>query len=248
MGSNYLVLDCRFVPNDRRLWVGHLEWRWLVEGQECLAKEFVHQRLVFLVVSSGWADGTPNKGAQPGDKGTLNPCLPFSSELYTRQWRVGRCLSLIYAKVPKPVSFVASLLLPQTCRPPAHSPSSAPAVIKRLLSCPIRAESLPRNRALPLSCDRKRQLCFHLLGSFLYWLSLLTVPRCLRTMPGNARSVPRGPGSHASVCCDPNTNPAPTGPNREMVPWLSPPGELGSLKLSYSLLLTLLSSFPSAAY
>lgn len=151
-----------------------------------------------------------------------------------------RCLS--------PVSFAASLLLSQTCRPPAPSPSSAPAVIKRLPSCLICAESLPRNRALPLSCDHKRQLCLHLLGSFLYWLSLLTVSRCLRTMPGNAGSLPRGPGSHASVCCDPNTNPTPTGPNKEMVPWLSPPGELGSLKLSYSLLLTLLSSFPSAAY
>ena len=51
----------------------------------------------------------------------------------------------------------------------------------------------------------------------------------------------------ASVCLDPDNSPAPMGPNIKTVPLLSSPRELGSLKLSYSLLLTLPSSLPSAA-
>lgn len=52
---------------------------------------------------------------------------------------------------------------------------------------------------------------------------------------------------NASVCLDLDNGPAPMGPKRKMVPLLSSPRELGSLKLSYSLLLTLPSSLPSAA-
>lgn len=53
---------------------------------------------------------------------------------------------------------------------------------------------------------------------------------------------------NANVSHDPNTGSAPMGPEGKMAPLLSSPRELGSLKLSYSLLLTLPSSFPSAAY
>lgn len=65
---------------------------------------------------------------------------------------------------------------------------------------------------------------------------------------GSCRVPSQRPRLPCHVCHDPDTSPAPMGPNREMAPRLSPPGALGSLKLSYSLLLTSLSSFPSAAY
>lgn len=83
MGRNCLGLKHGFVPSDTRDWVGHSEWRWLVEGQECQAKEFVHQRLVFLAATYGWADGILNKGAQPGGQVEAASTPPSSPASYT---------------------------------------------------------------------------------------------------------------------------------------------------------------------
>lgn len=61
---------------------------WLVEGQECQAQGFVHHRLVFMAAAYGWADGTLNKGSQPGGhvKAESAPSL-LSSEPHILRWR-----------------------------------------------------------------------------------------------------------------------------------------------------------------
>lgn len=85
------------MANGRRHWAGLSECGRLTEGQEFQAKDFVHQRLVFMAAAYGWADGTLSKGAQPGGqvKAESAPSL-LSSEPYILHWWEDACLSLTY--------------------------------------------------------------------------------------------------------------------------------------------------------
>lgn len=190
----------------------------------------------------------------------MNPSLPpLHQAVHPSQ--VEGCLFLIYTKMPEPCQlccWFASLSdwLTTATSMVAPSLSLATATLKRLLPCPICAESLPRSSFfLPLvTINHKSVLSCS--GSLPCKLASLMSPTCLGVTAGGAVELPpeallvfiQIKVPNASVSYDPNTSPAPIRSNKKKWCLCCHHPRSSALKLSYSLLLTLPSSFPSAAY